>query len=178
MLLNNKEVQYPTKSHTFYHWSKLFSSGLGCSVNLQLQLWSQNFRLPYHLAFMLHIICKFRFRDFYFETILESDVAWGFGFVQYCLEQENIFYDELCRDEDAILSCTTSCGNNSTCVDQCDEPFICEKAKSQYNFIYTVFQVSSTVLGVAFEPILQKFGFLVTRKSFKIFNFFKIVWYI
>ena len=103
-----------------------------------------------------------------FVITLESDVAWDFGFVQYCLEQENIFYDELCRDEDAILSCTSSCGNNSTCVDQCDEPFICEKAKSQYNFIYTVFQVSSTVVGVAFEPILQKFGFLVTRKSFKI----------
>ena len=104
-------------------------------------------------------------------STLWSDVAWGFGFVQYCLEQENVFYDELCRDEDQILNCTINCENNSTCVDQCDEPFICESAKSQYNFIYTVFQVTSTVVGVCFEPILQKFGFLVTRKRFK--NFWK-----
>ena len=107
-----------------------------------------------------------RNRDF---LTLWSDVAWGFGFVQYCLEQENVFYDELCRDEDQILNCTINCENNSTCVDQCDEPFICESAKSRYNFIYTVFQVTSTVVGVCFEPILQKFGFLVTRKRFKYF---------
>ena len=68
------------------------------------------------------------------------------------------------------LNCTINCENNSNCVDQCDEPFICESAKSQYNFIYTVFQVTSTVVGVCFEPILQKFGFLVTRKRFENFR--------
>ena len=28
-----------------------------------------------------------------------SAATWGFGFVQYCLEKENIFYDEFCMNE-------------------------------------------------------------------------------
>ena len=28
-----------------------------------------------------------------------SAATWGFGFVQYCLEKENIFYDEFCKNE-------------------------------------------------------------------------------
>ena len=93
----------------------------------------------------------------------KNDFSGIFNFTVGILSHIDMSADTL----DQILNCTINCENNSTCVDQCDEPFICESAKSQYNFIYTVFQVTSTVVGVCFEPILQKFGFLVTRKRFE-----------
>ena len=30
---------------------------------------------------------------------LISATTWGFGFLQYCFEQENVFYDEFCKNE-------------------------------------------------------------------------------
>ena len=30
---------------------------------------------------------------------LISATTWGFGFLQYCFEQENVFYNEFCKND-------------------------------------------------------------------------------
>ena len=33
------------------------------------------------------------------EMGLISATTWGFGFLQYCFEQENVFYNEFCKND-------------------------------------------------------------------------------
>lgn len=33
------------------------------------------------------------------EMALISATTWGFGFLQYCFEQENVFYNEFCKND-------------------------------------------------------------------------------
>lgn len=42
------------------------------------------------------------------EIFLYAGAVYGYGFVQYILEKESIFWDELCFDETKHVNCTLS----------------------------------------------------------------------
>ena len=63
--------------------------------------------------------------------------------MQYMFEKEYVFYDEYCKPaENMDEYCDEQCSgtSNATCIDDCLQPFICEAALTQYNFIFTLFR--------------------------------------
>ena len=90
------------------------------------------------------------------EMALISATTWGFGFLQYCFEQENVFYNEFCRNETKDWfppsGKTThfhrrerSFYSDEINLKIDEDPYVCEDAKSHYNLIFTLFQVISTL---------------------------------
>ncbi len=63
------------------------------------------------------------------EILFFSGIGFGFPFLQYVLEKELVFYDEMCTDESAPANVT--------------EVVLCQGAKQQYNTIFTAAVVSN-----------------------------------
>ena len=84
--------------------------------------------------------------------------------MQYMFEKEFVFYEEYCK-EPQEAACDKLCNGidattphpdntftsgytsgfapnyyNDTCMEECVQPFICEAALTQYNFIFTLFR--------------------------------------
>lgn len=99
------------------------------------------------------------------EILFIGGAVWGWGFMQYMMEKEYVFYESHCL-EDCLAACQPQ---NLTCVEKCEnEPFICEAATSYYNFIFVIFSSISGFSSLLFEPILRYAGFFWTKLAMSV----------
>ena len=90
------------------------------------------------------------------ELLFFAGVAFGFGFLQFIFEEEDIFWDELCHDTE---NCTSQ-GSSLVCLED-KEP--CEAQYEQYSDIFTWFLLTSNLAALVLDPIHKKFGTFVLR---------------
>ena len=98
------------------------------------------------------------------ELLFFAGVAFGFGFLQFIFEEEDIFWDELCHDTENCSSQGSSLPNpnpNSLVCLEDKEP--CEAQYEEYSDIFTWFLLTSNLAALVLDPIHKKFGTFVLR---------------
>lgn len=94
------------------------------------------------------------------EIFFYAGTCYGFGFMQYILEKEGVFWDEKCYDPEKHKSCTILPDGQIECS---EEKETCEAMLASYNTVFTYFLLTSSLSGVFFDPIHQKFGTFAIR---------------
>ena len=106
-----------------------------------------------------------------------SGLVWGLSFLQYCWEDELIFYYEKCQD-DPGYKCFEHCKTNhsvSNSIDciaaKCDpEPVMCNSAYKEFSRVFAIMSLTCSCSGIVFEPISRTFGMFAVRLTMCLFS--------
>jgi len=99
------------------------------------------------------------------EVLLYAGVVYGFGFVQYILELEGVFWNELCYDPnnpEHNSACTINAKEQVSCPEELTKN-PCPESQAEFNSIYTWFLLSSSLTVLMLDPILNRFGIFCCR---------------
>ena len=95
----------------------------------------KNFHTSIQLLTFLKISCKFSIDSLTLKRLtlaemgLISATTWGFGFLQYCFEKENVFYNEFCKNDtkEFISQTKTNYTGKSMLVTKVGDKIYCQQ---------------------------------------------------